>query len=51
MMTSSKDDACLLCQGPAADTALSRVQVWDNDLWRLTVSLEAEVPGFDCLAA
>jgi diadenosine tetraphosphate (Ap4A) HIT family hydrolase len=41
-----KREDCLLCQGRAADEALSRVQVWEDELWRLTVSLEAEVPGF-----
>src|SRR5204863_7509745 len=37
---------CLLCRGPDGDDELHRVQVWEDGLWRLTVSLEAEVPGF-----
>lgn len=28
---------------------MSRMEVWQDDLWRLTVSLEAEVPGFSYL--
>ncbi len=38
--------ACLLCQGVAGDAALQRVQVWEDALWRMTMSLAAEVPGF-----
>ena len=37
---------CLLCRGPAGDPELDRMQVWEDELWRLTVSLDAEVPGF-----
>lgn len=37
---------CLLCQGIGGDTALLRVHVWEDTLWRLTVSLAAEVLGF-----
>ena len=44
-MNEGRDD-CLLCRGRAADSRLSRIQVWEDELWRLTVSLEAEVPGF-----
>ncbi len=40
---------CLLCRGPAGDPELDRIQVWEDDLWRLTVSLDAEVPGFTYL--
>ena len=40
---------CLLCDPPAADKELRRVEVWADDLWRLTVSLFAEVPGFSYL--
>ena len=39
-------DDCLLCRVRAADSRLSRIQVWEDELWRLTVSLEAGVPGF-----
>jgi diadenosine tetraphosphate (Ap4A) HIT family hydrolase len=37
---------CPMCRGAAADPELERVQVWENELWRLTVSLASEVPGF-----
>jgi len=35
---------CPLCRG--ADAEFDRIQVWENELWRLTMSLAAEVPGF-----
>lgn len=37
---------CPMCRGAAADEELDRVEVWADSLWRLTVSLSAEVPGF-----
>ncbi|HNB25476.1 MAG TPA: HIT family protein [Alphaproteobacteria bacterium] len=37
---------CIICAGTAGDAAWDRVQVWEDALWRLTVSLSAEVPGF-----
>jgi diadenosine tetraphosphate (Ap4A) HIT family hydrolase len=37
---------CLICRGAAGDAEFPRVEVWQDALWRLTVSLEAEVPGF-----
>ncbi len=37
---------CILCRGRAADGELRRVEVWRDDLWRLTASLTAEVAGF-----
>ncbi len=37
---------CVLCRGVAGDAELQRVQVWEDDLWRLTLSLGAEVLGF-----
>ena len=40
---------CPLCRGAEADPALDRVQVWEDDLWRLTLSLSAEVYGFSYL--
>jgi diadenosine tetraphosphate (Ap4A) HIT family hydrolase len=40
------ETACPLCRGPAADAELDRVEVWSDPLWRLTVSLVAEVAGF-----
>lgn len=41
--------ACLLCDWAAADREFSRVQVWDDQLWRLTTSLVAPVAGFSYL--
>lgn len=35
-----------MCRGATADEELDRIQVWEDPLWRLTVSLSAEVPGF-----
>jgi diadenosine tetraphosphate (Ap4A) HIT family hydrolase len=43
------DPGCLLCAPAASDRELRRVQVWEDDHWRLTVSLFAEVPGFSYL--
>ena len=40
---------CVLCRGADGDAELARVQVWEDGLWRLTMSLEAEVPGFSYL--
>ena len=40
---------CVLCRGVAGDAELHRMQVWANDLWRLTTSPEAEIPGFSYL--
>ncbi len=37
---------CVLCRGVAGDAELQRVQAWEDDLWRLTLSLGAEVLGF-----
>ena len=37
---------CLLCRGPAGDGELDRIEVWRDELWRLTVSVAAEVEGF-----
>ncbi len=38
--------SCLICAGAAGDAEWDRAQVWEDALWRLTVSLSAEVPGF-----
>jgi len=40
---------CPPCQGPAGDHDLHRVQVWEDELWRLTTSLASEVEGFSYL--
>jgi diadenosine tetraphosphate (Ap4A) HIT family hydrolase len=37
---------CVICAGQQGDAALRRIEVWRDDLWRLTVSLDAEVLGF-----
>jgi diadenosine tetraphosphate (Ap4A) HIT family hydrolase len=37
---------CIVCSGAEGDKALNRIEVWRDDLWRLTLSLEAEVLGF-----
>jgi diadenosine tetraphosphate (Ap4A) HIT family hydrolase len=37
---------CVLCQGVAGDAEIQRIQVWEDSLWRLTISLDAEVEGF-----
>jgi diadenosine tetraphosphate (Ap4A) HIT family hydrolase len=39
----------LLCDWVTADRAFSRVEVWQDDLWRLTTSLKAPVPAFSYL--
>jgi diadenosine tetraphosphate (Ap4A) HIT family hydrolase len=40
---------CLLCNWSEADRYFNRIQVWENDLWRVTTSLVAPVPGFSYL--
>jgi len=37
---------CLLCRGIEGDPELGVAEVWRDELWRLTVNLESEVPGF-----
>lgn len=44
-MTDSKS-GCVLCRGIAGDAELLRIQVWEDSLWRVTMSLEAEILGF-----
>ena len=36
---------CLICSGKA-DLHFKRVQVWEDDIWRLTMSLYEELGGF-----
>ncbi len=51
-MTDPKTDPqseCVICRGAAGDAELHRIQVWEDPLWRLTLSLEAEVLGFSYL--
>lgn len=40
------EDRCVICLGRSADASLDRVEVWEDLLWRLTVSLSSETPGF-----
>jgi len=40
------EPGCILCRGRAGDAELRRVEVWRDELWRLTASLTAEVAGF-----
>jgi diadenosine tetraphosphate (Ap4A) HIT family hydrolase len=42
----TKPTSCSICRGAAADAEMLRTQVWEDELWRLTVSLSSEVPGF-----
>jgi diadenosine tetraphosphate (Ap4A) HIT family hydrolase len=39
-------ESCLLCDPVAADRHFSRIRVWEDDLWRLSVVLHGPVPGF-----
>ncbi|MGH2818168.1 MAG: HIT family protein [Actinomycetota bacterium] len=39
-------EECALCRGAEADHELGRVQVWEDDLWRLTMSLDSYTPAF-----
>lgn len=40
------DEPCIICRGREADQELNRVEVWQDEHWRLTVSLASEVRGF-----
>lgn len=44
--TTKPDPHCVICRGIAGDAEFQRIEVWQDSLWRLTVSLAAEVPGF-----
>jgi diadenosine tetraphosphate (Ap4A) HIT family hydrolase len=39
-------EGCIICRREAGDAQLHRLEVWRDDLWRLTVSIDAEVLGF-----
>lgn len=45
-MTDKTDRNCPICAGPGIDLEFERVPVWEDALWRLTVSIASEVPGF-----
>jgi len=38
-----------MCRGVDGDAELLREQVWEDELWRLTTAVEAEVVGFSYL--
>lgn len=37
---------CIFCRGREADGELDRVEVWQDEHWRLTIALASEVAGF-----
>lgn len=39
-------EGCLICQGIDGDRELGRVLAWEDDVWRVTISLQAPVVGF-----
>ena len=45
-MSAESNKDCPICRGAAFDPEMDRIAVWEDALWRLTVSLAAEVPGF-----
>jgi diadenosine tetraphosphate (Ap4A) HIT family hydrolase len=40
---------CIICRKSEGDPELGRVQVWEDDLWRLTTALEGPALGFTYL--
>ncbi len=42
-------DACVLCRGATGDAELQRIQVWEDDLWRLSTTVIGEVAGLSYL--
>lgn len=45
-MSAETNKDCPICRGAAFDPEMDRIAVWEDALWRLTLSLAAEVPGF-----
>lgn len=45
------DDRCAICRGREADPEMGRVQVWENEHWRLSTSIGPgdPTPGFSYL--
>jgi diadenosine tetraphosphate (Ap4A) HIT family hydrolase len=39
-------EGCLICQGLDGDRELGRFLAWEDDVWRVTISLKAPVVGF-----
>lgn len=48
-MTSPVD--CAICRGPEGDDELDRVEVWRDDLWRLSMARHGPTLGFGYLEA
>lgn len=40
---------CILCEGSVADERLGVVEIWQDALWRVTMSYTSETPGFSYL--
>src|SRR5688572_15263497 len=40
------DADCAICRGPDGDDELDRVEVWRDDLWRLSMSRHGPTVGF-----
>jgi diadenosine tetraphosphate (Ap4A) HIT family hydrolase len=40
---------CALCRGPDGDAELDRIQVWEDHLWRLSMSRRGYTTGFGYL--
>jgi diadenosine tetraphosphate (Ap4A) HIT family hydrolase len=43
------DSDCAICRGPDGDSELDRVEVWRDDLWRLSMSRSGSTLGFSYL--
>jgi diadenosine tetraphosphate (Ap4A) HIT family hydrolase len=48
-MTEATVSDCAICRGPAGDDELDRVEVWRDDLWRLSMSRRGSTVGFSYL--
>lgn len=44
-----KNDDCVICRKTKGDQEMFRTQIWENNLWRLTMSIFAETLGFSYL--
>jgi len=42
-------EPCVLCDPTRASAELSRVVVWEDDLWRLSTTVNGAIPGFSYL--
>ena len=42
-------ESCILCDPERASAELSRIVVWEDDLWRLSTTVFGAVPGFSYL--